>query len=557
MKSIKYAIFIRVSCILLATLLCGAVTFFGFHKVTTANDAQTEITSLNNAVLTAQKAHYVWLEGLNSSLNFGTEFTGSLDHTSCGLGQLLYSSNVDEYPQEIVTALEAMKDIHEEIHQSASDILSVKDTDHARAQQLYLTVTKKKVETLAAQMDDLSATSNTLLQESKAAVDRIANLSVIASVITVVIVVLLTAYLYYYTRKRIAIPLSDIAQAGKQLSEGNLHFEIPYQSQDEVGRLADSLNFSVKALSNYILEIERCLDLIANGHLDIAPQVEFQGDFVEIQKTLFKFQDVLNAAFADIQLSAEQVANISEQQSDSAKVLADGSTEQASSVEELTATISEIYNHVQANNESMQEADQKVASLTNALIQSDMEMKQMIHAMEDISHSSNEIKKILKAIEDVAFQTNILALNAAVEAARAGSAGKGFAVVADEVRNLAGKSADAVQNTAVLIESSISAVNRGTEITDKTAKLVSSVMTEAEDILQTVNEVSKDFAWQVESISQVTEAVGQVSGVVQTNAATAEESAATVQELSGQAHMLKNLLSRFQLKNSEDQYAAF
>lgn len=167
--------------------------------------------------------------------------------------------------------------------------------------------------------------------------------------------------------------------------------------------------------------------------------------------------------------------------------------------------------------------------------------------MDEISSSSKEIGKIIKTIEDIAFQTNILALNAAVEAARAGEAGKGFAVVADEVRSLASKSADASNSTSALIENSLRAVLNGTRIADDTAKNLSDVVSGVKDVVATIGQISNDSTEQADAIGQVTQGIDQVSSVVQTNSATAEESAAASEELSGQAQLLKKLISQFRL----------
>ena len=553
--SIKRSILIRVLIIQIAILLSGAVTMIGFHRVKSASENQTNIAMINDTILNAQKAHYVWLEGLNSSLNFNIDFTGSLDYQGCDFGQFLYHSDTSLWPAEIAGYLENMKAVHQQIHNSASEILEMKATNYEGAKNIYINQTKQDVAALSKQMDELAAITENLLAESKAEVSQTANISILSSAIAIIVTVVSVILLLQYVTKHIVNPIITITEAGKKLAEGDLHFEIPYQSHDEIGELASSLNFSMKALGSYITEIRRYMELMAQGELFVTAELEFKGEFKEIQKAILEFQNVLSNAFQDIQQSANQVTSASEAVSSGARVLSDGSAEQAASVEELSATIEDIRNHVQKDEESMQQTNKQVSAVTKILLDSNEQMQNMIRAMEDINESSQEIGKIIKAIEDIAFQTNILALNAAVEAARAGTAGKGFAVVADEVRNLASKSAEAAKNTTALIEASIQAVGNGTEIAGKTAELIASVVEEAKGVVQSVDKVSADFTWQVESISQVTQSIEQVSSVVQTNSATAEESAASSEKLSGEAQMLRDLIARFKLK--EDMMTTF
>ena len=68
-------------------------------------------------------------------------------------------------------------------------------------------------------------------------------------------------------------------------------------------------------------------------------------------------------------------------------------------------------------------------------------------------------------------------------------------------------------------------------------------------VLQSIQLIAKAAEEEAEAITQVTEGIDQISAVVQTNSATSEQSAAASEELSSQAALMKELLTRFTLRD--------
>lgn len=345
-------------------------------------------------------------------------------------------------------------------------------------------------------------------------------------------------------------PIRKLNEVTSELADGNLEAKLDVSSQDEIGLVAVNMQRLLDRLKTYIVYIDEIADLLhelGTGNLDITFRNSFEGDFQKIREEMENTTSLLNHSLGRINQVSEQVAAGSEQVSDGAQALSQGSTEQAASVQELAATISTIASQVKAAGEYALDASKKAEEAGAFTNECNEQMKAMIEAMANISHSSEEIGKIIKTIEDIAFQTNILALNAAVEAARAGEAGKGFAVVADEVRNLAAKSADASKDTAELIEASITAVEKGVRIANATAERLSDVAGSSKVMVEMVEQIAVTAKEQDASFAQVSEGIDQIAKVVQTNSATSEQSAAASEELSSQAEELKALIGKFHL----------
>ena len=360
----------------------------------------------------------------------------------------------------------------------------------------------------------------------------------------------ITIVLSLYLTKSITKPIRDLEKSAEKIVNGDFDVSITYQSRDEMGKLANAFRNMTEILEEVITDASRLLSEMADGNFDVRTHAEdrYVGEFQNLLLSIRKLNRGLSSTLGQINRSADQVAAGSDQVSIGAQALSQGSTEQAAAVEELATTIAGISTQVKDTATDALEAKKQSTMAGDEAEECNQQMHDMMNAMEEITRTSDEIGKIIKTIEDIAFQTNILALNAAVEASRAGTAGKGFAVVADEVRNLANKSTVASQNTAELIEGSIKAVSRGTQIADSTAQSLVKVVEEVRSASGKVDKIADAAEEQAGAIEQVTLGINQISSVVQTNSATAEQSAAASQELSEQADMLKQLVAKFILR---------
>lgn len=162
-------------------------------------------------------------------------------------------------------------------------------------------------------------------------------------------------------------PLKQIETVAGELVQGNLHSNLEYHSDDEIGRLAHDIRKSLRTLGTYIDDIDETMKQFADGNFRFQPQVDWKGDFAGIRESIMAFADSMADTVNGIQNAANEVSNGAGQVAASSSDLAQGATDQAAVVEELTATITSVAEQVAENAEHAKEISQRVDGLGTRL----------------------------------------------------------------------------------------------------------------------------------------------------------------------------------------------
>jgi methyl-accepting chemotaxis protein len=358
----------------------------------------------------------------------------------------------------------------------------------------------------------------------------------------VVIVVLIGTAVF--ATMTIAQPVRKIGEVLLELARGNKAVDVPYTDRgDEVGDNARA----ARTFKENLLRMEKLEAEQKEAEVRAAAQRK-----AELVKLADSFDHAIGAivntvasASAELMATAEQLTGSANQTSDRSVAVAAASEQSSANVNSVAAAANEL-------TFSIAEISKQVHHSSSIARKASNESQTTSAQVHELARAAEKIGGIVDLIADIASQTNLLALNATIEAARAGEAGKGFAVVASEVKALAEQTAKATAEIGAQITAIQSSTERATSTIGAIAQTIAEVDSVTASIATAVEEqgaATQEIARNVQEASASTgEVARNISGVreaVESSTAATSEVLGAARDLSRQAEMLRNEVSKF------------
>lgn len=407
------------------------------------------------------------------------------------------------------------------------------------------------------------------------------------------IVVVIAGYALASNLTRQTDAISDMLT---HIGIGNFDARAEVLSEDELGTVAMSLNAMCDNTLSLIqtrderdqiqLAVQKLKEevaIIASG--DLTQEAEVSDDLTGgIAESINHLIDQLRTVIGNIQEAATQVTSSAGEIQRTTTDVSSGADQQSkqivqtsSSLEAMAASIQQVSENTERSANVAHKARENAVQGTQAVRNTIEGMERIRDQVQDnakrikrLGETSQEIGEIVQLIGDIADRTSILALNASIQAAMAGDAGKGFAVVAEEVERLAERANQSTRQIESLIKAIQSETAEAiTAMEECTHEVVtgSKLATEAGQALDEIDEVSKDLADLMSSMTEATrhqaagadelsKSMSVISRVTQETATETKHAAVSVTNLAELADALQQSVAAFRLPHMKPRSAS-
>lgn len=368
----------------------------------------------------------------------------------------------------------------------------------------------------------------------------------------------------YLLSRDTTVPIQELMKVSEEMARGNFQTPPRIFSDDEVGRLGDTMGATRTNLQRLIARvggsgatITEGVKVITGGTDSLSERSRQQaslteGSTIALNNVRQGIEAVLHAAekvtdltqdsssrTLELQASAEEVARSMDYLFQSVEKTSNSTTEMNASAKEMSGRMDTLagigedvlsfVTQMDSTIDELRKSAEETALLSNG-VRGDAEAggkavnesvkgihvardstRKTAKVIDDLQGSIGQISQILKVIVEITDRTNLLSLNAAIIAAQAGEHGLGFSVVADEIRELAERTRGSTKEIGGIIKAiqagakeAVAAMHEGVERVDQNVSLAQNA---ASSLLKIVTSSGRSF----EMATRISTALGEQS----------------------------------------------
>lgn len=416
---------------------------------------------------------------------------------------------------------------------------------------------------------------------------------IVTVLLGIVAIGLAITVILFYLKRKVGMPIGQVVNSARRVSQGNLNEKVNYEQDDEIGDLVGAFNDmvgmvrdSVRDIMDLTLRLNQVSLDISNTATGVLNNADNQAYVVQkAVQTVTKMGGSMEQIAEDMQ---GLTINVRETRT-SIEDLSGTIQEAARSVQEANQVFSQVMHEVQEGRFAIEQVNLAVSGISEKMESLHLQIQQFDRAIRDIT-------AIADAMTRTAKQTNLLAVNASIESAIAGEAGKGFRVVANEIRQLAEEATGASQQIRDMVFSvhqaamkAVDTVLEATQVardsrttvkgTEKSLEKItqyysrsSSIMSRLSNLIDTqmrstqqvtmktsdmnirTNQVVEQAEAQKSVGKDVIDTISSISRTALKNKEASLEISELTQQLIVQAEQLQTAIRRFKLSESQSKY---